>query len=191
MTSISKIAAALGIVAGIGVAALPIATFAATDNANISYTVNSTIGGSDVDCEDVTMTSNAGTQATASCSISVSSNDAVSVAIDDADGVLNLVKGGDAIAPIAVTETGTGDLTQNGWGYRFTTDNNGGGGFAVVTGYDKYHAITASGAPVTVASSTSAVTNAAGHFDFAAKTALGQAPGTYTDDVVITITAGV
>jgi hypothetical protein len=191
MTNISRIAAVLGIVGGIGVSALPIATFAATDTSTVSYTVNSTIGGSDVDCEDATMTSNAGTQATASCSLSVSSNDAVSVAINDADAVLNLVKSSDAITPIASTELAAGDLTQNGWGYKFAADSNGGADFAVAAGFDKYHAITASGSPVTVASSTGAVTNAAGHFDFAAKTALGQAPGTYTDDVVITITAGV
>jgi hypothetical protein len=186
MTKPTKVAAALGIVAGLAVSALPLASYAASEDVTVSVTIQSTLGGDEMECTTANAGSvAAGSFAEATCEFSASSNNGLSIAIKDKDAVLNLVNGANTIAPIAATETLTGNLTQNGWGYKFnvTTDTttpgtNSNGG--------KYTAITASN--VTVYNTNTAGT-VEGDFKFGVKTPASQATGTYTDIVTITTTA--
>jgi len=51
MTTIAKVAAVLGVIAGFGAASIPISTFAATEDVPVSITINSTLGTDDATCD--------------------------------------------------------------------------------------------------------------------------------------------
>ena len=209
MTTISKIAAVLGVVAGLGVAALPVSTFAATGNTKdvtVSITISPTTGGDDSICEGNTGvggSGGSGNQVEADCSIDISSNTPAKIMIRDTGGDLNLIGTNDPgytdgvadtatgtgtfIAPISAQEAATGPMTLMGWGYAYTIINSGAasGGLTIQGNRNRFTPITSS--DVTVAESTAALTNATGEFTFAANTPANQLPDTYINTVTITI----
>ena len=208
MTTISKIAAVLGVVAGLGVAALPVSTFAAdnTKDVTVSITISPTTGGDDSICEGdtgVAGSGGSGNQVGADCSIDISSNTPAQIMIRDTGGDLNLIGMTDlgytdgiadtcddtdkCIAPIAAQEAATGPLTQLGWGFRYLISDPGAvsGGMAIQGNFNRFSPITS--LDQLVAKSTAPVSNATGDFTFAANTPATQNPDTYINTVTITI----
>ena len=78
MTKTTKIIAALGVVAGIGVAALPISSFAAsTQDVTVRVTIGSSIAvGVDQDTTEVTMSPNQTDASTLKTKVTVTTNNA-------------------------------------------------------------------------------------------------------------------
>jgi len=208
MTTISKIAAVLGVVAGLGVAALPVSTFAADNSKDVtvSITISPTTGGDDSICEGNTGVSGSGgsgNQIGADCSIDISSNTPAKIMIRDTGGDLNLIGSDDPgftdgvadtatgtgtyIAPIASQEPAIGAMTQMGWGFRYLISSAGAasGGLTIQGNFNRFSPITSS--DQTVASSSAALNNATGDFTFAANTSATQNPDTYVNTVTITI----
>ena len=184
---ITRSIAVLGVVAGIGVAALPAMSYAASNDVELSVTVQSTLAGETAICKDglTPATIGAGTSTTLSCGISYQSNGAATVSIKDEDETLNLVSGSNTIAPIS---TAAADVTGEGWGYKFTVGNAGADSGGLTATNDQYNPITAE--DFTIASNTAPLTSAAtGTFEFKVSTQSGTEAGTYTDTVVISITA--
>lgn len=187
MTKITKVAAALGIVAGLAVSALPLTSYAAAEDVLVTITINSTLGTEEAACDTASTSGAAGVQLDASCAYSSSSNSGLAITIKDKDAVLNLVhtNGTDTIVPIAAQEAATGVLTQNGWGWKFV--NLGGTATAAIQGNrDRFSPITASDVAVVNATTAGTVT---GDFMFSVRTPATQAPGAYSDTVVVTTTA--
>lgn len=184
---ITRSIAVLGVVAGIGVAALPAMSYAASQDVELSVTVQSTLSGEPVICRDgvTPATIGAGASTTLNCEISYQSNGAATVSIKDADETLNLVSGDNTIKPISAAAA---DVTGEGWGYKFTVDNAGADSGGLTATNDQYNPITAS--DFTVASNDAPLTSAAtGTFGFKVSTQSNTEAGTYKDTVTISITA--
>ncbi len=177
----TKAIVTLGVIAGLGVSILPATSYAAAEDVTVNFGVTSTLSGDMVCATSTTATGAAGTQLSSTCAISGSSNNGMTFQIKDKDSTLNLVSSGNTIAPIAAVESTTGNLTQNGWGYKLS----GATGATIATGYDKFNPITASNVTILTAPAGSATAT----LNFAAKTALSQAVGTYSDVVTVTVTA--
>ena len=204
---ITKVIAALGVVAGLGVAALPLSSYAAETDVLVSVEIKTTTGSIEPDCETsgVDIAGGAGSIIQGECDIDGSSNTGILIAIRDTDedssGQLGLT--GDQSTPViipaigatlgltdsqfAVSGLGLNGLSSNGgWGYKFSvgTSTN----LNIVSGYNNWNGITLSN--VTVAQSPNATVgvsmNNAG-FSFRAVTPPTQAPGIYTNWVTITI----
>lgn len=186
---ITRSIAVLGVVAGIGVAALPAMSYATSKNVELSVTVQPTLSGTEVICEDglTPATIGAGSATTLSCDISYQSNGEATVSIKDADSTLDLTSGSNTIAPISAAAA---DVTGEGWGYKFTVDKAGATSGGLTATNDQYNPITAS--DFTIASNTAPLTETAtGTFDFKVSTLKNTEAGTYTDTVTISITANV
>lgn len=193
--AITKVIAGLGIVAGLGVAALPLSSYAASEessNVTVNVTINDTIGTVSPDCANSSGEGAAGTSINSSCGISGSSNAGISILIKDADSTLNLVSGSNTIAPIggvltdanfAFTNIANINAGNGGWGYAVASSD---AGITVTSGYTDYNPITAT--DVKVAGTTAASTVSNTSINFRAVTPASQAPGTYTDTVVVTVT---
>ena len=190
--TISKAVVALGVVAGLGVAILPLSTYAANpEDVTVQFQVSPTISGGASICSAADGGAlTAGTTKTVTCDIGYSANSASSVSIKDKDSNLNLVSGANNIAPIAtpVADIATTAGTA-GWGYKFAVTAAGAGsnGLTAVAAAANYAGITASA--VAVGNATAAVTNAAGTFTFGVSTAESTPSGTYSDIVTVAITA--
>ena len=209
---ITKIIAALGVVAGLGIAALPLGSYAApvAEDVLVKITIEPTTGTVDPDCGDAEYAGAAGAALNAECEITGSSNTGISIAIRDtgADTTLDPVStislaltapGGATIPTIGATANITSanfifaNINQTylnsgagGWGYNFIkgTSSN----LDIKTGYEGYNGVTAS--DVIVAESPSATTAtvlAGAKFNFRAVTPITQAPGVYTNWVTITV----
>lgn len=175
MSKITKTIAALGVVAGLGVAALPLASYAA-DNQNIA--VQATIGSTlSVDTPTVATVELAPTNGAAakegSSSVTVNTNNlnGFTLNIKDSDSETGLTGTSGTIA--AGT---TLDGTVSAWAYK-------GGDTA------EYAAITTSNVPL---KETDAPTTAAGEtveITFAVAADEDQAAGTYTGGVTVTAVA--
>jgi len=193
MTTISKIAAVLGVVAGLGVAALPISTFAASENITVSITVDSSLGGDTTICTDAGEAGGPGAPIEAACELEGSSNNGLTISIEDYDADLNLritpevnISTDPYIAPISAAEVAAG-FSQYGWGYRYIDTTGVGAGKATVTNNATYfRPITAKGSPFTAATYTSGTFS--GEFGFAANIQSTQELGTYEDVVIVTLT---
>jgi hypothetical protein len=187
MTTISKVAAVLGIVTGLAVSALPLASYAATEDVTVSVTVQSTLGSGDAVCgatSGSTATGAAGTNLTATCAFSSSSNNGLKVQIKDADSNLNLVSGSNSIAPITTTG-GTTLSASNGYGWGYL-QNFSGSNWTSQNNTEEYSKITSSDVLLGQSNEAGPVS---GTITFGARTAETQAPGTYTDTVTVTTTA--
>ncbi len=176
MTKSSKIIAALGVIAGIGVASLPIGTFAADSGSadvNVKLTVSDTIA-IGVDEADCTATATANDYKTCVNTVTYATNTAsgATLAIKDKDTATSLVGSGTADGDTLTAGTFTVNQVGEGkWGYT-------GGTKTSIT------AITASA--VTISTSSSATsTEVPVTFHFSTKAT--QKPGLYTD--VVTYTA--
>ena len=184
---ITRSIAVLGVVAGIGVAALPAMSYAASSDVELSVTVQSTLSGEPTICTGglTPATIGAGASTTLSCKISYQSNGAATVSIKDKDSTLDLTSDSNTIAPISVAAA---DVTGEGWGYKFSVDEAGATSGGLTATNDQYNPITAS--DFTVASNTAPLTSAAtGTFDFKVSTLSSTEAGTYKDTVTISITA--
>jgi hypothetical protein len=184
--SLVKVAASLGIIAGLSVAVLPLSSYAVTtsQNVTVSLTIQGSLGGNDgMECTTASETGAAGALLTGVCNGIWDSNNNITVKIRDQDSNLNLVSGINTIAPIA-SAVASINSSNPGWGWNFTVTDAGSGSFAAAN--SNYNPITAS--DVTAASSTGAVSGAEGSFFFSAWTPATQAPGTYTDVVVVSTT---
>ena len=105
MTKSTKIVAALGVVAGLGIAALPLGTFAATDSKNVEVelTVQSAINISSSSDSKCSATMLPGQTATCTAKIGYATNNAagMTLTLKDADTDTNLVHADDSTATIA------------------------------------------------------------------------------------------
>ena len=182
--TITKVIAGIGIVAGLGLAALPLSSYAA--DVAVSFTIKPTLAAAPTICASASATAvNANTVATVDCTVKYSANGGASVSIKDKDSTLTLTSGANTISAITTNPASLTAGTE-GWGYKFaaTTPGAGTGGLTAVA--STYSGITASA--VTVGSNTAPVTDALGTFTFAAATALTTPAGTYSDTVTIEVT---
>lgn len=194
--TITKVIAGLGIVAGLGVAALPLSSYALDQNVTVSFKVNPTLGGNETVCTTTVPNPGnlaAGTTATVACEIGYSANGGASVSIVDADGTNNLAGTGSNSIPALSATANQSSLVAGtaGWGYKFVVDDAGGtGGLAAIPTAANYNGVP-TGTALTVASNTSPVTDAIGTFTFGVQTAVDTPADTYSDIVTISITPAV
>lgn len=188
---ITRSIAALGVVAGIGIAALPAMSYAVdTKDVAITLTVDPTVSGDASICPTDPQTSvTAGQYTTMDCAFSFSANSAMSLTIVDSDTDTSLKnsKGtGDSIAafgaPIEIAELET---TSEGWGFTVTGLSNitASGNYGT-----HYTGVPAKGSVATIATTSGAVTDASGTVKFGVKTSEDNLAGDYMDTVTISIT---
>ena len=196
--NITKIIAGLGIVAGLGVAALPLGTYAANpQDVIVRVTITETVGTVEPKCTTAATSGAAGiTLPDADCGIEGVSNTGIRITIKDFDTDLNLVgqsgaaaTGPQTIAPIGATSN-LADVTlatapTGGWGYSF--DTNSAPGLTKNPAHTGWNGITA--ADVMLASSTVPVDldTTPATLSFRTATIASQAPGVYEDVVTITV----
>ena len=190
---ITRSIAALGVVAGIGIAALPAMSYAAdpSQNVTINVSVDPTVAadaticgvaagsGATIDFGNLA----AGASGTKDCAFAFASNAAAYVKISATD--TDLENGGETIAAFG-TKADSLTSTNPGWGYKVKEK---GADVTVTPGLDSgYTGVTTS--PATIASTSAAVTSAegTGTIEFGVQTAADQAPGAYSGEVTITIT---
>jgi hypothetical protein len=153
--TITKVVAALGVVAGLGVATLPLSSYAAAETVEVQLRINTTTGSISPDCgvptasadHASTATVAAGVLAESNCYITGSSNTGITINIKDTDGTALGLTGysdgfqgatpnGSVIAPIGAQLTDTNFTIANissinsgagGWGYQFVTGSSTGG----------------------------------------------------------------
>ena len=156
---ITRSIAVLGVVAGIGVAALPAMSYAASNDVELSVTVQPTLSGTELICEDglTPATIGAGTSTTLT----------------------------NTIAPISAAAA---DVTGEGWGYKFSVGEAGADSGGLTATNDQYNPITAEDFTI-ASNTAPLTETATGTFDFKVSTLIGTEAGTYTDTVTISITA--
>lgn len=187
MSKMAKTIAALGVVAGLGVAALPLSSYAATTNNPASVDVLATVNGSismTVNDEEVNVgqVMPGGEIASKSTTIGVSTNNAkgYKVEMTDNDTNTNMVQidaNGDPLNGGAAIPTGDLTATTSGWGY--SIDNG--------TSYKAVPAL--GGTPAEIATKASATTGEEQTtVTFGVKAASDQAEGNYKDTVIFTAT---
>lgn len=182
--TITKIIAGVGIVAGLGVAALPLSSYA--KDVEVSFQIKPTLAAAPTICDAATAAAvNANTVANVDCTVEYSSNGGASVSIKDKDSTLDLVSGSNVIPAITTTPASLTAGTP-GWGYKFAATTPGAGSGGLSANSTNYAGVTAS--TVTVGSNTLPVTNAKGTFTFSAASSLTTPAGTYTDTVTIEVT---
>ncbi|MFV0485421.1 MAG: hypothetical protein ACK5MU_04345 [Candidatus Saccharimonadales bacterium] len=198
--NIVKILAGIGVVAGLGMAVVPISSYAASQDVDVSFKINATLGGSESICTSASNVAGggiaAGLTSEVTCVINYSANGGASVSIVDKDGTNTLV-GANASNTIAAFST-TANLTgltgggTAGWGYKFaaTTPGAGTGGLTAITNAANYNGVP-TGTALTVGSNTAPVTSAVGTFTFGVQTAVTTVADTYSDVVSIAITPAV
>lgn len=186
MSKMTQTIAVLGVVAGLGVAALPLSTYAATTEnpatVDVLATVNGSISMTVADEEVHVGTVNTdGTIASKSTIVTVSTNNTNGYKLEmtDSDTNTNMVQidaNGDPLNGGASIPTGDLTAATSGWGY--SVDNGA-----------KYNVVPALGAtPATIASSSATATDEATTVTFGVKAAAGQAEGNYKGTVVFTAT---
>ncbi len=177
MTKTTKIIAALGVVAGIGVAALPISSFAAsTQDVTVRVTIGSSIAvGVDQDTTEVTMSPNQTDTSTLKTKVTVTTNNATGyqLQVKDKDTDTGLKSGTNVIPAAASLSAGTA-----GWNVK-------GGDKVFASGA----AITAADQLVMEADTPPAASGAIANMTYGVATATNQASGTYTDIITYTATA--
>ena len=179
MSKVTKTIAALGVVAGLGVAALPLASYAATTD---TVTVNAEVGTSmsvSLDKDSVSLNPTAGgvpvstedapAQTITATAITNNTN-GYKLTLTDADSTNHyLASGGNHIAPGVPTQ---GDSF---WGVKF--------------GADAESYVSIASAPVINGEATDDAGDTHS-LDVGVSASAGQVPGTYTGTLTVTITAG-
>lgn len=190
--TITKVIAGLGIAAGLGVAVLPLSSYALNQDVTVNFKVNPTLSGNETICSAADGGAlAAGTVATVDCAINYSANGGASVSIKDKDANNSLVgkNVANTIAAFAA-DADLADLTPGteGWGYKFTATTPGAaaGGLTAIAAAANYNGVPA--AALTVGSNTAPVTDAAGTFTFGVQTEITTEADTYSDVVTISIT---
>ena len=195
--NITKIIAGLGIVAGLGIAALPLSTYAGSDDIVVRVTIDETVGTVEPDCSTSAAPAGAaGVPLDSTCGIDGVSNTGIRILLKDFDSNLNLVgqsgpaaTGPATIAPIGATanlaDINATTAASGGWGYQFVV--NGAVGLTKNPAHTGWNGITAS--DVMLASSTAPVdldTNTPA-LNFRTFTPASQTPGVYEDTVTVTV----
>ena len=197
--TVTKVFAGIGIVAGLGMAILPVNSNAATQDVDVSFKINSTLGGDESICTSASNVSGggiaAGLTAEVTCSISYSANGGASVSIVDKDASSNLVGTTPSNTIVAFSPTANQPSLvagSEGWGYKFATTNAGAasGGLTAIANAANYNGVP-TGSALTVGTNTAPVTSAAGVFTFGVQTALTTAADVYSDVVTIAITPAI
>lgn len=197
--NITKIFAGIGIVAGLGMAILPISSYAATQDVDVSFKINPTLGGDETICSTASNVADggisAGLTAEVTCVLSYSANGGATVSIVDADSN-NALTGTNVANTIAAFST-TANLPSltagsEGWGYKFAATTAGAttGGLTAIANAANYNGVP-TGTALVVGSNTSPVTSAVGTFTFGVQTAVTTEADTYSDTVTIAITPAV
>lgn len=198
--TITKIIAGLGVVAGLGIAALPLSTYAntsASKNIPVTVTINDTIGTVEPSCTSTAGQGAAGAVIGSVCEIDGSSNAGITIKLKATSSTaLTHSDTSTTIAAIGATANLTdaafiGGGATEGWGFKFdagstanlnVSDTSGTGG----TNYGNWNGITAS--DVVIAKSTAAVTMNGAELKFRTVTPASQKPGVYTGAVTLTVT---
>lgn len=146
---ITKIIAALGVTTGLGVAALPLSSYAATstDDVTVEVRIEPTTGTVSPECTTAEATVGAGEDAEDTCAIGGSSNTGITISISDSatgkngtslalTGYSDAFEGNTALTPAAAINPIASALDNSafnvgsiasinggagGWGYRFNT----------------------------------------------------------------------
>ena len=184
MSKITKTIAALGVVAGLGVAALPLASYAANDSLDTPITVSASLE----DAISITTSANsadtmkltAGGPVVASNQLNITvvtnATNGYTVSIKDGDGNTALVGTGENDETIAA---GNPAQNKSAWGYKFGE---------ALEGIDSYTAITTESKQV---ADKTTKTNDSGDvykLGFGASAAASLTPDTYTGSVTLTAT---
>lgn len=187
---ITRSIAVLGVVAGIGIAALPAMSYAAdTQNVAITLTVDPTVSSDASICETAETSVTAGAHATMDCAFSFSANSAMNITIQDSDddnALKNSTGTTDSIAAFAApVEAAQLETTSEGWGFmvQATGDLTPSGDYGT-----EYTAVPVQGSAATIATTAGPVTDASGTVRFGVKTSEDNLAGDYTDTVTISIT---
>ena len=177
MSKITKTIAALGVVAGLGVAALPLASYAATSD---SVTVNALVGTSmsvSLDKDSVSLNPTAGNapvntegSQTITATAITNNTNGYKLTLTDADSTNHyLASGGNHIAP------GEPAQGESFWGVKF--------------GAEAQNYVSIASAPVIDGEATDDAGDT--HtLDVGVSASAGQVPGTYSGTLTVTITAG-
>jgi len=184
----SKAIAVLGVVAGLGVAALPLSSYAATasDDVKVQAVIEDSISIAAAD-ETVTMSgvvADAANPVEASTTLTVKTNAAggYKVEIKDADADTAL-KSSDAGATAEGIPAGTPAQSTNAWGYKTSSTTSG------VTGLvADYTAVTADNVQIATATRPTAAAGDTITLGFGVTVNAGIAAGTYEDTVTLTAT---
>ncbi|MDO4967504.1 MAG: hypothetical protein Q4E70_01930 [Candidatus Saccharibacteria bacterium] len=187
MTKSTKFVAALGIAAGLGVAALPLGTFAvttavtpygtspATQDVEVELVISNAVG---IASDKAKCSTEMMPNATASCAniISIGTNDrnGMTLTVKDADAELRLVGNQATPSYIAATD-GTLIAGTNGWN--------------ISGGLLSNKAITATEQNVYVGDTTSGAEERDVNMTYNFATDVDQAQGTYSDVITYTVTA--
>lgn len=174
MTKSTKIIAALGVIAGLGVAAFPIGAFAADQDVTVKVKIDSSISlGVDQAVTQVTMTPNQVNDSSLKTELTVATNNAAGykLQVKDKDADTSLKSGANSIPAAASVTAGTAAWNVKGGDKVFASG-------AAITAADQL--VTESNAPA-----ASAKTN----MTYGVSTASNQASGTYQDVITYTATA--
>lgn len=192
MSKMTKTIAALGVVAGLGVAALPLSSYAVTSDpltvtaqAIVGESISVTADASDdtVKIEGVIANQDVKEGSTV-LTIQTNNTSGYSVSIKDADDVTALTTDGTS-ADNGIPASATLTKGNKGWGYKASTTTTG---VSTAASAD-YRAILADQAPTTLASRSAGASEADGDkitLTFGVVVDSSIAAGTYSDDVIIT-----
>lgn len=175
MTKSTKIIAALGVIAGLGVAALPIGAFAAsTQEVTVKVNIDSSISlGVDQAMTQVTMAPNQANTTSLKTKLTVATNNAAGYKLEvkDKDADTSLKSGTNTIPAAASVAAGTSAWNVKGGDKIFQSG-------AAITAADQL-----------VAESSAPVASAQTDMTYGVSTASNQASGTYQDVITYTATA--
>lgn len=175
MTKSTKIIAALGVIAGLGVAALPIGAFAAsTQEVTVKVNIDSSISlGVDQAMTQVTMAPNQADSTSLKTKLTVATNNAAGYKLEvkDKDADTSLKSGANSIPAAASVTAGTAAWNVKGGDKVFASG-------AAITAADQL-----------VAESNAPAASAQTDMTYGVSTASNQASGTYQDIITYTATA--
>jgi len=178
MSKIAKSIAVLGVVAGLGVAALPLSSYAATETVNINAVVDETIA-FETSASDVTMNlvpGGAAVEKSVDATVTVNNNMGYLLTIRDSDGETALVSENNDKIEAGITLSGA----QSAWAYK---GGNMGTWTAITTSDVR---LVNTGGPETAPDPVELGTPSTTTITFAAYAAAGQDKGTYKGGVVLT-----
>lgn len=189
MSKTTKFIAALGVVAGIGVAALPLTSYAAEQHLTITATVDSSISLSLSGTNTLTVGSNAVNLDTASTTASVTTNSlkGYTLSVTDKDAVTDLTHTTQSDKKIAAQD-GTPTAGTSTWAVQA-----GGNYTGMTSGLDtSWKAMPAKGGTALVIKNSGAVTSAINQdqttLKYGVATAANQESGEYTNEITFTAT---
>ncbi len=187
MTKSTKIIAALGVVAGIGVAALPLTSYAAENDVTVTVNVSSAISQNITSTNTVTLAPNAADTSTMKINSSISTNDldGYTITVKDKDTNTALVH---TTTPAHTIPTGAGQPTAGtaSWAVKAAAAYSGQTAGLNTT----WTAMPASSAsPLTLrnkSAGAAVTTNEVSTLEIGVATAAAQPTGAYADTIVFT-----